>query len=210
MTLETWLLFIVVSLPFAASPGPAMLFAISTALSHGARATLCTGLANALGLTVIGLLVGLGMAAALAGSAWALTAMKIIGGGYLIYLGLKLWRDPRAFLAAPESAATPGRAPLGRLAGQALLIALTNPKSPVIYAALFPAFLSLEEAVFAQVLILSASFAALCAGFHALIAVTGASLRRYLSAPHRARLLRRSLGAGFIGFGAALAVSARA
>ena len=207
MPLETWLLFLLVGSAAAASPGPGMLFAVSTTLRYGARATLYTGLANALGLALLGVAVGLGVSAVVAASAWAFLALKLVGAGYLIYLGVKIWRDRTAFAIDAEREAAPP--PLRKLMLQALLIALSNPKAVLLLAALLPPFISADAPAAPQALQLSLAYAALCALFHFLIAFTGGALRRLLTTPRRAAALRRLVGGGFLGFGAALATTAR-
>lgn len=108
------------------SPGPAMLIALRSAVTGGARAGMLTG-------------VGLALAAALwTGAAlfgldsvfrlfpWAYGALKIAGAGYLIWIAVQTWRHAREPLAdAPE----PGR----RAVRRGLLVNLGNPKS-VLFA----------------------------------------------------------------------------
>ena len=53
MLIKTWLLFVVVSIMPAISPGPAVLLAISNSLRYGAKATLYSALGNAFGLTLL-------------------------------------------------------------------------------------------------------------------------------------------------------------
>lgn len=207
MSAEAWLLFLLLGSAVAVSPGPGMLFAISTALRYGPKAALVTGLANAFGLVVMGVAAGLGASAVLAASAWGFWALKLAGGGYLIYLGLKIWRDRTAFEIEARRESEP--APLRALALQALLIALTNPKALVLLAALLPPFMITEGDVVGHTLALSIVYAALCALCHFAIAFAGGALRRFLTTPRRAALLRRVVGAGFLSFGAAMAASAR-
>lgn len=208
MSIEAWLLFLLVGLAPAVSPGPGMLFTTSTALRYGPYAGVVTGMANAVGLAVLGVAVALGVSAVMAASAIAFLALKLVGAGYLIYLGVKVWRDRSAFLIDAERA--PAAAPARKLALQALLIALTNPKAMVLLAALLPPFMIAGEGATAQAVKLSLAYAALCACCHFLIAIASGALRRLLTTPRRAAVLRRVVGGAFLGFGAALAASARA
>lgn len=110
------------------SPGPALLFALRTALADGRAA----GIAAGLGL---GLVAGLWTLAALLGLEalfllfpWAYLALKIAGAAYLVHIAWKTWRAARAPLA--EAA----RRPRGRAFLDGILINLGNPKS-VLFAA---------------------------------------------------------------------------
>jgi threonine/homoserine/homoserine lactone efflux protein len=207
MRLESWLLFIAVAVLPVLSPGPGMLLAISNALRYGPQATFYSALGNALGLTLMGFAVAFGLAAILAVSAMAFTVVKIIGAAYLIYLGIKLWRDGKAIPVATGAPFQPiGR---GKLFRQAFLLAITNPKAMVLIAALIPPFVDRAQPMFAQVAILSVTYAALCFANHLAIAFAGGKLRRFLSSDRRMTAVRRVLGSMFIGFGAALAAASR-
>ena len=65
MLINTWLLFVAISIVPAISPGPAILLAISNSLRYGAKATFYSALGNALGLTILGFAVAFGLAALL-------------------------------------------------------------------------------------------------------------------------------------------------
>lgn len=207
MSLEIWLLFIVVAIVPAVSPGPAILLAISNTLRFGRRATMWSAAGNALGLVVVGCMVTFGLGAVMAVSAAAFTVLKLIGAAYLIYLGIRVWRDPNGMNAMPLAVAPRGHA--WRLCWQAFLVAVTNPKAMLILAALLPQFLSAEAPVLSQVLILSVTYAAMCYANHVVLAFFAAPLRRALQSRRTADLVRRMTGGLFIGFGAALAASSR-
>jgi homoserine/homoserine lactone efflux protein len=207
MLMKTWLLFLAVSILPVLSPGPGMLLAISNALRYGPQATLYSALGNMLGLTLMGFAVAFGLAAILAVSAMAFTVVKIVGAAYLIYLGVKLWRDGKALPIASAAPLPP--VSRGRLFRQALLLAVTNPKAMVLIAALIPPFVDRTQPMFAQVAILSLSYAALCFANHLALAFAGGKLRRFLASEARMTRVRRVLGTMFIGFGAALAAASR-
>jgi len=110
------------------SPGPALLFALRTALADGRAA----GIAAGLGL---GLVAGLWTLAALLGLEalftlfpWAYFALKLAGAVYLLHIAWRTWRAARA----PVAEAT--RKPRGRAFLDGVLINLGNPKS-VLFAA---------------------------------------------------------------------------
>lgn len=207
MSFETWLLFMLVALAPAASPGPGILFAITTALRYGRRAALLTGLANGGGLVLLCLAVGLGLGALMAASMLAFTALKIAGALYLIWLGVKIWREP--WMIADADAARIAAPPYGRLMRRAFVIALTNPKAMVLIAALTPPFMDPGAAAAPQVALMAVSYGALCSAIHAAIACAGGWFRRWLSRPRWASRFRRISGGAFVGFGVALGASDR-
>ena len=207
MVLETWLLFLAVSIVPVISPGPGVLFAITNALRYGVRVTILVGLINGAGIAALGLLVGLGLGALMQASMLAFLILKLAGAAYLVWLGVKIWRDRNAFsVSAGQSTQA---APLRRLSAQALAISLTNPKAMVAIAALFPPFLDPGRPALQQVLILAASYGALCALNHVLIAFCGSWLRGFLQSPPRVKWLRRLTGGAFVGFGSLMALAGR-
>ena len=126
----------------AMSPGPDFVFISQQALGQGRRIGLISSLGVALGLGVHIAYSVLGMAALIASAAWLLTAVKIIGGAYLIYLGYKGIRakakgeitEISAAKAAPQSART------ALIKG--FLCNVLNPKAPVYFVSIFTIVLS--------------------------------------------------------------------
>jgi threonine/homoserine/homoserine lactone efflux protein len=205
LKVETWALFVAVSLLPVISPGPAILLAISNALRFGPKSVVYSALGNAIGLTLLGFAVAFGLAALLHASALAFTVVKFAGAAYLCYLGVKLWRDGKS-LAVNDTAGAPLRTPL-QFFGEALFVSLTNPKALVVLAALLPPFVNKSDPVIPQVAVMSVTYAALCFLNHLALAFAGGHVRRFLSSEPRVLALRRTLGALFIGFGAALAAA---
>jgi len=207
MSMETWALFILVSLVPAISPGPAVLLAISNTLRFGRNATLASATGNAIGLILLGFAVAFGFGAIMATSALAFTVLKFIGAAYLVYLGIKVWRDKTGFNSI--DGCMEARKSNTALFGQALLVSVTNPKAILVISALFPQFMSKGGVQMDQVVILSFTYALLCWLNHATIAVAGNQMRKMIMNPKRLGLVRRVTGGLFIGFGAAMAAASR-
>ncbi len=207
MPLETWLLFVAVSLVPAVSPGPGVMLAISNTLRFGRNATLASASGNAAGLVLIGFAVAFGFGALMATSALAFTVLKIIGAAYLVYIGIKIWRDKSSFNAL-ETGGT-ARASYRKLFLQAFAVSITNPKAILVITALFPQFMTGSGFHLGQTALLSFTYAALCYANHVAIAFAGNSLRRFLTSARRLTLVRRATGGLFMGFGAALAAASR-
>ena len=105
MSLEHWLAFVAASAVLLFIPGPTILTVISYSVSHGQRAKLPLVAAVALGDSTSLVVSLLGLGALLATSAFWFTAVKWVGGLYLIHLGIKLLRAgiASAELAAPAA-----------------------------------------------------------------------------------------------------------
>ncbi|WP_419902586.1 LysE family translocator [Kiloniella sp.] len=206
MSLETWLLFVAISLAPAISPGPGVFLALSNTIRYGGKATIWSATGNAVGLMILGLATAIGLGALMVTSAIAFTILKFIGAGYLIWLGIKTWRDKSSMGSNDRGVVSPNKF---KLFSTALFVSVTNPKAIVVIIALFPPFMSSEGSPVLQAIILSVTYAALCFLNHLIIAVMGGRLRGFMSDIKRIRIVRRVLGATFMGFGALLATAQR-
>ena len=122
------------------SPGPNVLIVTQTAMSRTRRAEVATALGIVVGAALWSGAVLLGMSVLFAHFAWVYSELKFLGGGYLLYLGIKLWRAA----ALPIVAAT-GQ-PTAQTDSQAfwlgLLTNMTNPKAVIFYGNIFVAFVA--------------------------------------------------------------------
>ncbi|MXN63578.1 LysE family transporter [Stappia sp. GBMRC 2046] len=207
MSIETWLLFIVVTIVPVMSPGPSAMLALSNTLRFGHGAAFFSALGNSAGMIVVGMVVSFGLAAVIAASAAAFLLLKLLGGAYLCYLGMRLWLGKSPLAGSVSSLdASPSRL---RLVSEAFLVAVTNPKALFLISALFPPFLSSKSAYLPQVIILSLTYGGIVFAKHILISFASGWLRRYLHNPRVIRVVRRIIGSIMIAFGGSLALSSR-
>tara|TARA_B110000879_G_scaffold87758_1_gene120735 strand:+ start:395 stop:1024 length:630 start_codon:yes stop_codon:yes gene_type:complete len=125
----------------AAVPGPDFVLVSQQTLANGKRAGLLCSLGIALGLSVHIVYSSLGLAAVIANSSSALWGIKLLGGGYLIYLGINGLRararkvDSIAIETAPEQSGL-------KTVGLGFLCNALNPKAPIYFVSLFTIVLS--------------------------------------------------------------------
>ena len=143
--MDFWQGFIIVTvvhLLAAASPGPDFALVTRQSLLHGRKAGIWTSLGISLGLSVHILYSTAGLAAVVAHSAEWMTLIKIAGGLYLIFLGLKGLRAKRQnedFQRAVNISSH--GSPLRHVATGFFCNAL-NPKAPIYFLSLFTVVLS--------------------------------------------------------------------
>ena len=125
----------------AASPGPSFVMVAQRAVAVG-RAD---GLFAALGMGIGGLLFAcfalLGLNGLIAAVPQVYLVLKVAGGLYLVYLGVRIWRGAKSPLpqsSVPTNSAAGSKA---RSFVLALTTQLSNPKAAIIYASVFAAFL---------------------------------------------------------------------
>jgi threonine efflux protein len=125
----------------AATPGPDFVLVSQQTLSNGKRVGLLCSLGIALGLSVHILYSSLGLAAIIASSSSALWGIKILGGGYLIYLGISSLNARTRIAETGTIEVVVERSTL-KIIGLGFLCNALNPKAPIYFVSLFTIVLS--------------------------------------------------------------------
>jgi threonine/homoserine/homoserine lactone efflux protein len=190
-------------------PGPSVLFVVGRALASGRRVAVLTVAGNALGEYVQVVAVAFGVGALAEQSVAAFTALKLVGGAYLVYLGVKTFRERRslaAALAAPVAPQSDRRSFL-----QGATVGATNPKTVVFLAAILPQFVVRGSGnVPAQILLLGLVFAAIALVSDTIWALAAGGFRTWFArSPRRLELVGGAGGLAIVAVGAGLLVSGR-
>lgn len=125
-------------LPALILPGPDFVAVVRSSMARGRRAGLLTTLGVSLMLGLYATLSLLGLSAILVEYQWLAWSVRVLGAGYLIWLGIRLLRaKPQAFgERASELEGNDGRA-RGNPLLFGFLVTLTNPKAVVLFASVF-------------------------------------------------------------------------
>ena len=207
MDWHIWLLYLVAATGLSLTPGPTSLLALTHGALHGHRRTLWTVGGGALGFAVVIALSMLGIGALLQASASALLVLKWVGGAYLVWLGVQLWRAPPLQLSAVAGAPFPRRSQLFR---QGLFAAVSNPKALLFFTDFFPQFIDPAAPQLPQFLILMATFVCFELFWLMFYASFAARLAPWLRVQGRAKMFNRVSGATFIVASGLLATVKRA
>lgn len=156
MDVHTWLIYFLAATGLSLSPGPNGLLALTHGAMHGRRKTLYTIVGGATGFVIIVGLSMFGIGALLKTSLLWLTAMKWVGGLYLVWLGIQVWRSPPIGMQA--GAKGPARTGMS-LFRQGALSALTNPKGILFFAAFLPQFIDPARSLWIQFVVMAGTFA---------------------------------------------------
>lgn len=205
MSIENFLMFVSIAFIATITPGPAVLLVSANSINYGVQGAVTSILGNITGLFLMSLLSVLGLSALILHSAAVFLVVKLIGAGYLIYLGVKIWCSgfmvPRPMVKAVTVKHRSGH----RLYLQGLMVALSNPKAIAFTTALFPQFIEASQPLLLQFSILVLSFMFLsfaCLFGYALAAHHAGSRASYSRA---GRWVGRAFGSAFILSGLALA-----
>ena len=157
MDTHTWLIYFLAATGLSLSPGPNGLLALTHGALHGRRKAMYTISGGALGFVIVIALSMFGIGALLQTSLAWLTVLKWLGGAYLVWLGIQVWRSPPLSLDATGSSEP--RAGWSMFQ-QGALSAITNPKAILFFAAFLPQFLDPHRNLFLQFIIMASTFAA--------------------------------------------------
>ena len=184
------------------TPGPDMALVARNALVAGRSAVPMTVLGICAGIVIHAMAAAVGLSALLAASATAYAVVKVIGGTYLVYLGIQAWRASLRDQGDSEWMLGPAR----RFAGgsafrQGFVSNVLNPKLVVFFISVLPGFTSPDGSFFTQVVILALVFELLTIAwllsYGAGVARIGEAMRR----PRVRHLLERVSGSVLVALG---------
>jgi RhtB (resistance to homoserine/threonine) family protein len=131
-------LFLAAGILLNLTPGPDTAYILGRSIAQGREA----GIASALGICVGSIFhtcaAALGLSAILATSALAFVAIKLLGGAYLIFLGIKMLLDRRKHLSLPTNFRRRTTAAAFR---QGVFTNILNPKVALFFLAFLPQFI---------------------------------------------------------------------
>ncbi|MFD6202151.1 LysE family translocator [Streptomyces rubiginosohelvolus] len=192
-----------------------------TVVVRNALASRIAGLASALGvaggLLVHTALAVAGLAAVLVTMSVLFRTVQLLGGAYVLYLGLSALYAIRR--PAQDGSGTPSGAPegapedeperpapreFGRALRQGFLTNALNPKAPVLFLSLLPQFVPDGSPPLPRTLLLAALVVVLALIWFPAVALLVDRLGRWLRRPRTARAIEGGSGVALTGLGLAL------
>ena len=199
-------LFLLAALVIAAVPGPGIFYVTARTLSGGSRAGIASTFGTALGGLVHVVAGGIGVSAIILASAQLFTGLKLIGALYLVWLGVKTFREAGNMPAEPTEPVGATRAFREGIAVEAL-----NPKTAAFFLAFIPQFLDPAAGHPAlQFMALGLISVALNTSADiVVVAMASAARENFVRKPHLLRRLRQGSGFFLAGLGISLALARR-
>ena len=204
--MSTALLFALIPTFFFVSvtPGMCMTLALTLGMTVGIRRTMWMMLGELFGVGLVAVSVVIGVAALIVQYPQLFVILKLAGGGYLLYLGIQLWRS-RGKMAIDLNGA-PNNTGRLQLATQGFITAVANPKGWAFFIALLPPFIDPARPLVSQMVILLTVILTLEAMSLMVYALGGKSLRKALQKSGNVRLMNRIAGTLMIGVAGWLAL----
>ena len=203
MALEQYLTFAIAMVIYVITPGPGVMAVVARALADGMAATIphILGILTGNMIYLLASIYGLAWIASQMGQAFLL--VKLLGGAYLIYLGLKMWRASGeiAHLKAPHPKTVLATYFTG------MMITASNPKAILFYLAILPAVIdigSINLRSLIPVIIINALVLVIVMGGYSAIA---AKIRQLFTNSHTLKKLNKGAGSIMIAAGIGIAAS---
>ncbi|MET0110492.1 MAG: LysE family translocator [Candidatus Thiodiazotropha sp.] len=199
--------FLITSLIVVIIPGTGVLYTVSTGLTKGWRASIFAALGCTLGIVPHLLASVFGLAAILYASALAFQVFKFLGVCYLVYLAWSMWNESGAihFNSKPDTDS------YGKIAMQAILINILNPKLSIFFLAFLPQFVpSGASSPISYMLASSAIFMAMTLVVFVGYGVLANQVRQYVSrSPGMVQGVQKVFSGLFLAMGVKLAAMER-
>ena len=178
----TLALFAISTLALLAVPGPSAIFVVIRSLEYGRRAGLVSMLGVETGTLVHVAVAAAGLSALVASSPAAVSIMRWVGGGYLLWLGASALRRRGAGADAAAQVSS------ARLFRQGVLVDVLNPKTALFFLAFLPGFVHAGRGSIAlQTAVLGICFVLLAALIEGTYALLAARMSRRFRAGERRR-----------------------
>ncbi len=195
MDLQNWLLYTAAAVGLSLTPGPNGLLALTHGALFGARRTVFTILGGSVGFAAVIALSMFGIGALLAANVGLLVLLKWLGGAYLVWLGIQVWRSPALSQSRTDAKLTSGRS----LFQAGLLSALSNPKGILFFVAFLPQFIDPSQSLLLQFVIMAATFVVIEFVYELIVASLADRIQPWLKRVGKA--FNRVFGGVFIGIG---------
>lgn len=189
-------------------PGPSVLFVVGRALAHGRRTALASVVGNTCGLFTVAVCVCLGIGTVVEDSVVAFTVVKLVGAGYLVWLGLQAIRHRERLSTTLNDRVPPQTRGAIR---QGYLVGVANPKAVILLTAVLPQFVDRTAGhVPLQMLVMGAISCLIGLLSDSVWGIAASGARDWLArSPHRLALVGGTGGLMMIGLGVTVAVTGR-
>ena len=200
---QFWTFFIAITL-LTLFPGVDSLLVVRNASRGGWKDGIATSIGICSGLFVHALVSALGISALLLQSAIAFNGLKLIGGGYLLWLGsCSLWNAARGkkSTALKLQPTTARQFKLSRSLGEGIVSNVFNPKTLLFYMAFLPQFIDPNRSPVVQSLFMAAVHFSIAMVYQGILAVLVCRVSGWFKGSRLAQLLEGLAGIILVSFG---------
>ncbi len=194
MSFEAWIIFALFWVVFVTTPGPNAVNCINNGMNLGFRRAMIGVLGILTQAALFLILSAFGITALIAASEAAFNVAKLIGAGFLIYLGIRGWMNAKTAVSITER-------PTRSIYLRAFAIATINPKSVAGYLAAFSQFVQPGVPIWEQMVVIVPTALTLTALSYTGFTALGAGLGRAAMGAVLNVWVRRVMAGSFILYG---------
>lgn len=193
------------------SPGVDTLLVIRNTARGGIRDGITTSVAICCGLFIHATISALGISLILLQSAWAFQMLKLVGAGYLIWLGITSLLAARRGQPLPVSSVSTNTPAVSRWqpVKEGFLSNVLNPKTVVFYMAFLPQFIAPGDPALLKSLWLAGVHFIIANSWQISVVLMVGSAGKWLANARFAQILNAATGTVLIVFGIRLALTQR-
>ncbi|WP_420588459.1 LysE family translocator [Bacterioplanoides sp.] len=151
MTLTSWLSLVAICVLGALSPGPSLAVVLKQSMNNDAKHGMVAGISHAMGVGLWAVLTIFGLGVLVSESPLLFSILTYAGAAYLAWMGVQALRAGKSEVQP----LTNGRSEYLQAARDGLMISLLNPKLAIFFLALFSQFISADDSIADQLLMIS-------------------------------------------------------
>ena len=185
------------------TPGMCMTLAMTLGMSIGVRRTMWMMIGELLGVAIVAIAAVAGVASIMLNYPTVFNALKWLGAGYLVYIGVMMWQAKATIKLDGQSQLKVSRQ---ALFSQGFITAIANPKGWAFMISLLPPFINIDNAIAPQLSILVAIIMLSEFTCMMLYATGGKSLRLFLNQGDNIKWMNRIAGSLMVAVGVWLAL----
>lgn len=155
MSIEVWITFVITATLILVIPGPTIIYVVGQSLTHGRKASIPLSIGVILGDAICITLSLIGLGALLSFFSVAFLIVKYLGAAYLVYLGVKMLKT-NSHLKTHQ--VEPSNFNSKALFRDVFWVNALNPKGIIFYSAFMPQFVSTQNSISSQFILLSVTF----------------------------------------------------
>ena len=204
MDMHVYFAFVIATSIMIALPGPSVLLTVAHSISFGWKNALSTVVGATMGIAVQLTVAVIGLSSVLSVVAEAFEWLRWAGAAYLVYLGIKQWRNANEPLGFDISAVSKRN-----LLVQGLVITIPNPKSLIFIAAFLPQFIDATRPLGLQLVLIVPTFLVITFAVTSVWALVAGNVRGLLLGQRAVKSVLKSAGGLMVAAGVGLALVRR-
>lgn len=202
--INEYLLYVTLAVTIVIIPGPAVILTVRNSIKYGFKIAIAGILGNFTAMIIMATVSALGLGAVILASTTLFAFLKIIGCGYLIYLGIKVWKTPLSNNDTQAQLSGQKGRDFVSVFKEGFWVGVSNPKAIAFFVALFPQFIDDSRPFVPQFLTLILTIECISCCVLSIYALLSSKVAALLYKNNSRNYFQKVTGGAFVGFGVSL------